>query len=342
MSAHQATRRNTMSGNLWVTLCCTLILTASLPAANAAQPPGSGLPPPPGTTASPSDLGASKSPLQSPLQASVQAPDKAVQAPVQAPAQCGPQYVTCTIMVPQTTYKTITVPAVICRPETRQQNVTVCRMVPETQMVTCKSTICVPEQRTATQNYTVCRMVPETVSRQITVMVPQTETRQGTRTVCRPVAVQETRTVCKDMGHCETRCYVDCCGCTRTCEVWVPNIVTEQVPITVYKPQNYQENFNYQVTVCHPEQRTITQQVAKPVYETRSRQVNYTVPVAKQIERQVPQTTLRQVTENKVVNYTVMVPQKIERQVTVPVCTMVPKQVTYAVPPPCSSCGGVC
>jgi len=42
---------------------------------------------------------------------------------------------------------------------------------------------------------------------------------------------------------------------------------------------------------------------------------------------------------DKVVNYTVMVPQRIERQVTVPVCTMVPKQVTYAVPPPCGGCG---
>jgi len=242
-------------------------------------------------------------------------------------------------MVPQTTFKTITVPDVVCRPEVRQQNVTVCRMVPETQMVNCTATVVVPERRTATQNYTVCRMTYEAASRQITVMVPQTETRQGVRTICKPVAVQGTQTVCKDMGTWDTRCYVDCCGCTRTCQVWVPNVVTEQVPVTVYKPQFVEEQFNYQVVVCRPEQRTITEQVAKPVYEAQSREVSYVVPVAKQVQRQVPQTTFRAVTENKVVNYTVMVPQRVERQVTVPVCTMVAKQVTYAVPP-CAPCGG--
>jgi hypothetical protein len=42
--------------------------------------------------------------------------------------------------------------------------------------------------------------------------------------------------------------------------------------------------------------------------------------------------------EQRTVNYTVMVPQRVERQVTVPVCTMVPKQVTYQVPT-CGGCG---
>src|SRR4029079_18387222 len=167
----------------------------------------------------------------------------------------------------------------------------------------------------------------------------QTEMRQGVRTVCQPVAVQETQTVCKDMGTWGTQSYVDCCGCTQTCQVWMPNVVTEQVPITVYKPQFVQESYTYPVVTCRAEQRTISEQIAKPVYETQTREVSYVVPVAKQVERQVPQTTFRQVTENKVVNYTVMVPQRVERQVTVPVCTMVPRQVTYAVPPPCGGCG---
>jgi hypothetical protein len=206
-------------------------------------------------------------------------------------------------------------------------------------MITCNETVCVPERRTATQQYTVCRMTSETVAHQVTVMVPHTETRQATRTVCKPVAVQATKTVCKDTGHVETQCYTDCCGCTQTCQVWKPNIVTEQVPITVYKPHFVQEQFNYNVVACHPEQRTITRQIAKPVYETRNREVSYVVPVPKQVQRQVPKTTLRPVVENKTVNYTVMVPQRVERQVTVPVCTMVPKQVSYTVP----SCpGGAC
>ena len=187
-------------------------------------------------------------------------------------------------MVPQTSFKTITVPDVICRPETRQQNVTVCRMVPETQMVNVTQQIVVPERRTATQPYTVCRMTYESVARQFTVMVPQTETRQGTRTVCKPIAVQEMQPVCKDMGQWTTQSFVDCCGCTQTCQVYVPNIVQEQVPVTVYKPQFVEEAFTYQVVTCRPEQRTVTEQVAKPVYETQTREVSYVVPVAKQIE----------------------------------------------------------
>jgi hypothetical protein len=241
-------------------------------------------------------------------------------------------------MVPQVSYKTITVPDVIYRPEVRQQTVQVCRLIPETQMVNTTGMICVPERRTATETYTVCHPVFENVNRQITVNVPYTETRQGVRTVCKPVAVQGTRTVCRDAGNWTTQSYVDCCGCTRTCQTWAPKMVTEQVPVTVYKPQMSQEPYTYTVVVCRPEQRAITDRIAKPVYETKTREVNYYVPVAKQVERQVPQTTFRQVTEDKVVNYTVMVPQRIDRQVTVPVCTMVPKQVTYTVPP----CGPGC
>jgi hypothetical protein len=312
-----------MSRTFLMTFWCTALLAASVQAASAKQP-DQALPPPSRTPAPSQDaVKPRKQPYASPMQ---------VQAPIQAPSK-GPQLVTCTVMVPQMSYKTMTVPDVVCRPEVRQKNITVCRMVPETHMVRCAETIVVPEHRTATQPYTVCRMTYETAHRQITVMVPHTETRQAVRTVCRPVAVQETYTVCKDMGHCETRCYVDCCGCTHTCEVYVPNIVTEQVPVTVYKPQYTQEQYSYNVVVCRPEQRTISEQVAKPVYETRTREVSYVVPVAKQIERQVPRTTLRPVTENKVVNYTVMVPHRVDRQVTVPVCTMVAKQVTYAVQP---------
>jgi hypothetical protein len=119
-------------------------------------------------------------------------------------------------------------------------------------------------------------------------------------------------------------------------------MVSEQVPVTVYKPQFSQVPYNYEVVVCHPEQRTVTHQIPRPVYETRTREVTCVVPVPKQVERQVPHTTLRPVMENKIVNYTELVPERVERQVQVPVCTLVPKQVTYAVPPPCGpgmACG---
>jgi hypothetical protein len=113
--------------------------------------------------------------------------------------------------------------------------------------------------------------------------------------------------------------------------------VTEQVAVTVWKSQLVEVPYSYDVVVCQPEVRQITQRVAKPVYETQNREIVCTVAVPKLVEKQVPRTNYKPVVENKVVNCTVMVPVKVERQVTVPVCTMVPKQVTYTVPV-CQTC----
>jgi hypothetical protein len=253
-----------------------------------------------------------------------------------APVACGQQLVTKTVMVPHMTYKTMTVPCVVYRPQVRQATVNVARKIAETQMVVCRQTVLVPEKRTKEVNYTVCRMAYEDVTSNVTVMVPQSETRQGTRTVCKPVQVQETATVCKDMGHWDTKTFVDCCGCQRSYQCWVPNVVTEKVPVTVWKAQLVEEPYTYQVVTCRPETKQVTHRVAKPTYENMTRNVTYTVAVPKLVERQVPHTTFRCVMEPKVVNYTEMVATKAVRRVKVPVCTMVPKQVTYAV----STCGG--
>jgi len=310
-----------MRGKFWLTLCCTAILAASLPAFGAQT-----------NEVPPAVAGADK------LPAPAQAP---IGAPIQAPsmAACGPQTVTCTVMVPQVTYTTHTVSETVCRPELRQKTIQVSRLVPETQMASCIETVLVPERRTVMKNFTTCRLTVENVARQVQVMVPHVEMRQGMRTVCRPIPVQQMVTVCKDLGQWATTRYTDCCGCTHSCRVWMSKMVTEQVPVTVYKPQYSQEPYEYQVVVCRPELQTVNVQVQKPVYETQSREVSFYVPVPKQIERQVPRTTLREVVEDRVVNYTVMVPHQVERQVTVPVCTMVPKQVTYVVPS-CGPCGG--
>jgi hypothetical protein len=272
-------------------------------------------------------LAAGPYPIQSPSQAPAQAPPSGPIKEAHAP-----QVVTKTIMVPHTTYKTITVPVVVCQPEVRQKTVTVCRSVPETTWQTCTETIMVPERRTKTVNYTACRMTYDTVTKNVTVMVPHSEVRQGTRTVWCP-QTQEMRTVCKDLGQWSTKSQVDCCGCQQSCQVWQPNVVTEQVPVTVWKPQFVKEPYTYTDIVCRPETREVTERIPKPVYEAKSREVAYVVPVPKQVERRVPRTTFRQVTEEKVVNNTVMVPHRVERQVQVPVCTMVPKQISYTVPP---------
>jgi hypothetical protein len=255
-------------------------------------------------------------------------PGSPVQAPTQAPKAPAPQVITKTVLVPQVTYKTVTVQDVVCRPEVHQQTVTVCKLVPETQMTTCRATVMVPERRSQTVSYTDCRLEFENVSRDVTVMVPQMETRQAVRTVCKPVAVQETQTVCKDQGHWETKSYVDRFGCVQTCPVWIPRVVTEEVPVTVYKPQFVEEPYTYEAVICRPETRQITERVAKPVWETKTREVSCVVGIPKVIERQVPQTTFRPVVENKVVNFTKMVPVQVQRQVTVPVCVLVPRIVT--------------
>src|SRR5262245_62150175 len=107
----------------------------------------------------------------------------------------GPQLVTKTVLVPQTTYKTITVPGVACKPEPRQATVNVCKLVPETHMVNCLKTVVTPQTKTWTQTYTDRRLTFQDVPRQVTVMVPHREQRQGVRTVCKPIATQVMQTV---------------------------------------------------------------------------------------------------------------------------------------------------
>ena len=249
--------------------------------------------------------------------------------------ECAPQLVTKTVMVPQTTYQTITVQGMACKPEVRQITVNACRLVPETTMVNCLKTICVPQQKTWTENYTVCHMTFDTAQKQVTVMVPHRELRQGVRTVCQPIPTQVMHTVCKDLGQWTTKSYVDQCGCKQTCQVWAPNIVSEQVPVTVYKPNFVEVPYQYEQIVCRPEVRNVTVQVPRPVYENKTRQVSCLVPTFQQVQAQVPRTTFKTVVEPKVVNYTAMVPVPVTKQVTVPVCTLVPKTITCAVCPGC-------
>src|SRR5262245_24335591 len=71
------------------------------------------------------------------------------QAPMASPVQA-PQTITKTIMVPETTYKTVTQTCTVMKPVTRQESVPYTRMVAENQTVTKLVTIQVPEQRTRT------------------------------------------------------------------------------------------------------------------------------------------------------------------------------------------------
>jgi hypothetical protein len=251
-------------------------------------------------------------------------------SPAQAPAAC-----TQTIMVPQMTYKTMTVMQTVCKPVVRQQTVTACRLVPQTETAMCRTTVMVPEQRTRPICYTAHRLTFEDVTRDVTVMVSHKEVQQTTRTICKLVETQATRAVTKDVGGWVTKSFVDCCGCSHDCNVWQPKLVTEQVQCTVFKPQLVEEPCTIEKVVCRPEVRQFTQRVAKPVHETITRNITCTVAVPKVVDKQVTRTTYRPVFEKRVVNVTEMVPTQVERQVSVPVCTLVPK----VIPCPAGCCG---
>jgi hypothetical protein len=93
-----------------------------------------------------------------------------------------------------------------------------------------------------------------------------------------------------------------------------------------------EEPYEYTVTVCRTEQRVQNVKVVEYVPEERSRNVQYTVCVPEQRERVRNVTTFRLVPESRQQSFTVQVPHTVSREVNVPVCQMVPKQVTYRVP----------
>src|SRR5262245_6046423 len=116
-------------------------------------------------------------------------PGEAKYSPVQAPqasAETAPQVVTRTVMVPETTYQTVTQQQVVCRPVVRQKTVPVTRVIPEAQTVSKLVTVQVPEQRTRTETYFVSVPVPRELERSFTVMVPEERTRTETFTVLVP------------------------------------------------------------------------------------------------------------------------------------------------------------
>lgn len=260
-------------------------------------------------------------------------PPVACAQPCAAPAveTAAPQTITKKVMVPVVTYKTMTVPVVVYKPVTKTKTVTLYKMVAEKVEVKKMVTVMVPETKTRTEEYVVCTPEWKEVSRDVTVMVPTTETKSGVRKVCKPVMVTETRMVCKDEGAWQCKSYVDNCGCTRTCKVWVPSIVKMEVPMTVCKMTMVEEPYTCEVTVCKPTVKTITEKVCSYKRETKSREVSYTVCSPKEVEKTFYQTVCKKVPFEKEVSYCEMEAVNETREVQVPETTMVEKEVTYTV-----------
>jgi len=256
-------------------------------------------------------------------------------APACAPAaNCAvpapePITVTKTIMVPQTVYETMTVPVTVYKPVTKTKMITVYRNVPQTREVKRMVTEYSQVPKTRTETYVSVTPTWKEVTKDVTVMVNSVEAREGVRRVCKPVMTTETRTVCKDMGAYECRTYVDCCGCCRTCKVWVPNVVQEQVQVQVCKHQVSEEAYTYNVNVCKPVAQTKTFKVCEMVRENKTREVSYTECQANQVEKTFTETYCERVAEQKEVSYTVCEAVTEQREVRVAKCVMTPKEVTY-------------
>jgi hypothetical protein len=157
-------------------------------------------------------------------------------------------------------------------------------------------------------------------------MVPETEVRDGVRSLAVPTMASETRTVCRDAGRWICESFVDHHGCRRTRTVWMPKLVWEEQPIALCKMGVVTEPCRDLVVVCKPETRTVTHRVYKPVYETKTRDVTYTVCVLKQVEQEVAETICLAVAEEQVVNCLVTVSETEQREVLVPVCATLPQE----------------
>lgn len=237
------------------------------------------------------------------------------------------RWVTDHIEVPHTTYRTELRPVVRYRPEMQRKVVQVQRLVPDVRQVAKRCIVMKPVQRMRVEHFVTATPQWQNVSYKVPVTVPERVVRNGVRVVCEPVRVQVNKTVYRDAGHFETRCFVDCCGCSRSCQIWVPNMVAEQVPTTVCQMRIRQIPYQYEDTVCRTTFKVVTERVCRPVYTRQSREVPCIEMVPTTVERMVNETFCRTVVENQEVEYCAMVPYQDQVEVAVPVVTMVRQEV---------------
>jgi len=296
----------------------------------------------------------------------------------EAAVTTGAQYVERTVMRPQMVTETKMCTVTEYRNETRQREFTVYKRVAETAARSCDETVMVPQQQTRTEKYTVMRPVTRTVSQtykvqvpvwqnieqSYTVQVPQLEVREAYRTRCQKVPVTVMKTVCRDAG-----CWVNqtvqvpaCDPCGRSvmrtvCRpIYVPKMVSEQIPVTCYKTEQIREPYQYKVTVCKPEVRTRTVRVCNYRMENRvrniqvcetecvpmTREVQYTCMVPQKRQRTYHVTTYRMIPEKRVETYKVCVPHQVQKPIEVTTCRMVPETVRVPVCDPCDPCNDCC
>jgi hypothetical protein len=235
----------------------------------------------------------------------------------------------------------------VCVTEWVPENYVTTRTTYKTELVqekyTAYRTECVPEVHSRT--VVVNRMVPEVREevRSTWVSVPSVETRTVLKPVvtCKPVTTISRK--CVDMGHYECRevpCresllarwrkhgHHDCCDeCpppTKTVQVWCPNKVWVETPVTTMVRTCQMVPTSVQVTVCHrvEKKEVVKVNYCRCVAETKVE--NFTVMVSKSVAYPATRTVARCVPVEEKVTCTRMVARVVEKQVPVETCCYTP------------------
>ena len=143
---------------------------------------------------------------------------------------------------------------------------------------------------------------------------------------------------CGGCGSCGGCCDPCAAPATRTvCQrVWVPNCVTEEVPVTVCRTVMVNEPCTYTVQLCRQETRQVTVKVMHCRLEQRTRSYQVCTMKPEVRTRVVPCTRYEMQQQTREVTRTVCVPVQVEKDVQVRVCHMVERKVQVPVTPSCA------
>ena len=281
----------------------------------------------------------------------------------------------------------------VWEPVTRERKEQYTVMKPVVENVRREVIVSVPERVRRTSTRTEYRPEYRNRVEEYTVKVPQRVRKTASRKVCTTVPVTQMQTVTQRSGHWETQqvavnrplmstvaattvsaasgmggcspCVPVSCGCQTaymTRQVFVPETVSVQRPVTRYQtamvdqPYSYDEltyqsvkrqrtvrvehmravqvPFEYEEVVYRDKKEYRSERVQRMVEQRRERTVQYTEMVPRTKVRNVKVTEYREVPTKRRETYTALVPREVEREVTVQVYRDTPTKVTERVQVP--------
>ena len=244
-----------------------------------------------------------------------------------------------TVMCPTWVTEMQTIECTSYRHEQRTRTCTTYRTVTETKPAVKTKKVMVPFKRAKIVRSVIRKPIYSYETRTYTKMVPCVSMQPSTRMVSQPYVACEMKTVCEDKGHWERRLKVINCGPCKTmtvcCRVWVPCLVTKQVPVRVCRTRQVEVPCMVPVTTYQPKTCCKTVRIMNYHEEHRTRTKYFTDYRIDTREEPCTITTCHQVPEQHTETYTVCVPYTITKQVPVRVCRMVPTVVSVPTPTCC-------